>query len=277
MKVLIAEKRGFCFGVQRAIRKATEALGEHGSVYSLGPVIHNPQVVEQLRQQGLIVVDRVEDIPRGSAMLIRSHGLPQETIERARQRDVQIVDATCPLVKRAQHIVAHLHQEGYKVIMIGDPNHPEVKGIVGYAPDVTVVRTGEDLTRLTTNEKFGVVCQTTLSRQHAAQVISRIVRRGFKELRIVDTLCNEANLRQQSALELCKRVDVMFVLGGLQSSNTRELANLCRQQNVRTFHLEDRHGLKHEMVENCTSAGITAGASTPDWIVHDCARILESL
>ncbi len=277
MKVLVAHKRGFCFGVQRAIKKATQALARHGKVYSLGPVIHNPQVVQQLHQQGLIVIQAIEQIPPGSAMLIRSHGLPRQIIQQAQQHKLQIIDATCPLVKRAQQIVAKLHKQGYQVLMIGDPQHPEVKGIIGYAPNVIVVQTTTEMDSLAKDGKFGIVAQTTLSRKHVAEMIGKIIVSGFAELLIVDTLCNEANLRQQSALQLCRQVDVMFVLGGLQSSNTRQLADLCSQQGIGTFHLEDWNSFELSMVDNCKTAGVTAGASTPDSMVQDFATRLEKL
>ena len=280
MKVKVATTRGFCFGVEDAIELAEHALAEHGSerLVALGPVIHNKQVVERLADAGLDQQAELESVPQDKAVLIRSHGAPPETFVRLAERELQVVDATCVLVKRAQNVVRQLHEEGYQVVMIGDKNHPEVIGVIGYAPNVIVVDKGDDLEKaIPYRDRLGIVAQTTHAPEHVAEMIGEIAKRPFRELKIVNTLCLEVTRRQESAVALCSEVDVMFVLGGLHSANTQELARLCNEQGMATYHLETWEDFRPEMVSGKTVAGVTAGASTPEWIIQEFVRNLEVL
>lgn len=278
MQVKLAKKRGFCFGVEDAIELAERTLDEHGpgNVVALGPVIHNRQVVERLEEAGLNQSGELESVGGNTTVLIRSHGAAPETYTDAANRGTPLVDATCVLVKRAQTVVKQLHEEGYQVVMIGDAEHPEVKGVIGYAPNVIVVDRREDLAEmLPRHGKLGIVAQTTHAPEHVAEMIGAIAALTFRELKVVNTLCLEVVRRQRAAVELAHEVDVMFVLGGLQSANTRELARLCEQEGVRTFHLETWEDFKPEMAEGCKAAGVTAGASTPDYIINEFADKLS--
>jgi 4-hydroxy-3-methylbut-2-enyl diphosphate reductase len=277
MLIYLAKKRGFCPGVQLAIEKAESALKTHKVVYSLGQIIHNPKVVSELTSQGLKIVDSADDVPEGEAVLIRSHGVGPDTFASAERRKLTVIDATCVLVKRAQKIVQQLDEQGYQVLVIGDPNHPEVKGIVGYAKHVTVVNDERDIETLTLSGKIGVAAQTTLSRIRLAAMIKKIIERGFSEIRVINTLCEQAVGRQTSAVELAKRVDVMFVLGGMHSANTRELAELAHVCGTRTFHLEDFSQFNPDMIAGVEKVGITAGASTPETIVQEFINALETM
>jgi len=278
MQVKLASKRGFCFGVEDAIELAERTVRESsGQVVALGPVIHNRQVVERLEQAGLNQSADLDTVPVGTTVLIRSHGAGPETFARATEQHVPLVDATCVLVKRAQTVVQQLHEEGYQVVMIGDAEHPEVKGVIGYAPNVIVVDREEDLDDvLPKRGKLGIVAQTTHAPEHVAEMIGAIARRPFRELRIVNTLCLEVIRRQEAAVALSKEVDVMFVLGGLHSANTRELARMCKEEGVPTYHLETWEQFKPEMARGHTVAGITAGASTPDFIINEFAERLRA-
>jgi 4-hydroxy-3-methylbut-2-en-1-yl diphosphate reductase len=276
MKVLVAQKCGFCLGVKNAIRMAHETLKEHKEFYSLGPVIHNEDVVRQLAQDGLHTVATVEQIPSGT-VLIRSHGATIEEIEKIKQKGLEIVDATCVLVKRVQKIAKQLHDDGYQVIIIGDKNHPEVQAVVGHAPNIVVVADESDLDKLPKDKKLGIICQTTQSPGHFGEMVGRIAKRGFSELKVVNTLCKEAISRQESAVELCKQVDIMFVLGGLNSANTRKLAELCKKYNSQTFHLQNWHELDKTILSGKKVAGVTAGASTPDQIIEEFVEKLRAL
>lgn len=280
MKVKLADKRGFCFGVEDAIEIAEQAVREHGpgEVVALGPVIHNPSVVERLEQKGLSQSGDLEGLPAGSNVLIRSHGATPETLARARERNLNLVDATCVLVKKAQDVVKRLHEEGYHVVMIGDRNHPEVQGVIGYAPQVTVIDRREEVAEaLPYKERLGLVAQTTHSPEHVADIVAEIVKRPFKEIKIHNTLCLEVTQRQEAAVTLCSEVDVMFVLGGLHSANTQELARLCRAEGTRTYHLETWADFDPAMVQGARVAGVTAGASTPEWTIQEFVRGLEAL
>ncbi len=275
MKVLVAERCGFCLGVKNAIAVAQAALKTNKHIYSLGPVIHNDQVVEKLAEAGLQTVKNIEDIPSGT-VLIRSHGATLSQLETIKDKGLEIIDATCVLVKRVQKIAAELNHDGYKVVIIGDANHPEVQAVAGYATDVVVVGGPDDLGSLQKNQKLGVICQTTQSPEYFAATVSEMVRRGFSEMKIINTLCGEAIKRQTSAVELCQKVDVMFVLGGLHSANTRKLAELCRKYNPLTYHLEDWKQLDKCTLIGKNTAGVTAGASTPDWVIAEFVEKLES-
>jgi len=279
MQVRMARKRGFCFGVQDAVKRCEQALAAEGRhVAVLGPIIHNRQVVDRLAEAGLQVVDDLDALAPGTTLLIRAHGVPPELLDRARRRGLKILDATCTLVKRAQGIVRQLHEEGYHVVVIGDRNHPEVKGVVGYAPKVTVVDREDELDEaLPPGGRLGIVAQTTHAPEHVARMIGAIAARGFREIKIINTLCLEVIRRQQAALELCQQVDVMFVLGGLHSANTKELARLCRQTGVDTYHLESWEQFRSEMVAGKTVAGVTAGTSTPEWIIETFASNLQAV
>ena len=276
MKVLVAEKCGFCPGVRNAISIAEEILKQRKDVYSLGPIIHNRDVVDRLARAGLKTVDSVDEIPRGT-VLIRSHGAAPAQLALIRQKGLDIVDATCVLVKRVQEIARRLGRDGYKVVVIVYRNHPEVKAVVGCASDVVVVGSLADLRLLPENGRLGLVCQTTQTPEYFARMVAAVASRDFQELRVINTLCREAIRRQESAVGLCRKVDVMFVLGGLESANTRKLAELCRNYNPRTFHLQNWAGFDKLMVADARTAGVTAGASTPSWVIEQFVGQLSML
>ncbi len=278
MKVLVAEKCGFCPGVRNAIHTAEKVLAQAHSpkqVYCLGPIIHNEDVVERLAGAGLQTVDTVDEIDAGT-VLIRSHGVAPRELERLRNKGLQIVDATCVLVRRVQQIAQQLEEEGYEVVIIGEENHPEVQGVMGCAKSVVVVADEGDLHKLPSDGKLGIVCQTTQSPEHFGRMLGAIGQGGFRELKVINTLCKEAVKRQESAISLCQKVDVMFVLGGLHSANTRRLAELCKNHNRETFHLQNWDELDKNILVGRKVAGVTAGASTPNWVIDDFVKHLEA-
>jgi len=278
MKVLVAEKCGFCHGVRNAISVAEKTLAhEKGEspVYSFGPIIHNKDEVERLAKVGLKTVDGVQQIQSGT-VLIRSHGAAPEQIARLEEKGLNIVDATCILVKRVQHIAKELADDGYEVVIIGDEDHPEVQAVMGCATDVVVIGDENDLHKLPQNARLGIVCQTTQNPEHFGKVLGAIGRYGFSELKVMNTLCKEAIRRQESAVQLCMQVDIMFVLGGLESANTRRLAELCKKHNSQTFHLQNWNELDKNILYGKNIAGVTAGASTPDWIIAEFVKNLEA-
>jgi len=281
MKVLVAENCGFCPGVRNAISIAEEVLSKEKCVYSLGPIIHNKNEVERLAKAGLKTVSNVEQIESGvdieklsPVVLVRSHGASPEELAKLKERGLIIVDATCVLVKRVQSIAQELDKQGYKVVIIGDANHPEIQAVMGCAREPIVVAERSDLDKLPENGKLGIVCQTTQSVEHFAEMLDAIATRGFTEMKVINTLCKEAIKRQKSAVELCKQVDIMFVLGSLESANTRKLAELCKKYNNQTFHLQNWSELDKIVLFGKKIAGVTAGASTPEWII---AEFVENL
>jgi 4-hydroxy-3-methylbut-2-enyl diphosphate reductase len=276
MQVLVAEKCGFCLGVKNAIRMAKETLARKQEVYSLGPVIHNEEVVSKLAKDGLKTIQSVGQVNSGT-VLIRSHGAKIEELQEIKAKGLDIADATCVLVKRVQKIASQLHDDGYKVVIIGDEKHPEVQGLMGYAPEIVVVAAESDLGKLPENGKLGIICQTTQSLGHFGEMIGMIAKRGFAEIKVVNTLCREATMRQESAVTLCKQVDIMFVLGGLHSANTRKLAELCKKYNSQTFHLQNWHELDKTILPGKHLAGVTAGASTPDEVIEEFVQNLKAI
>lgn len=275
MKVLVAEKCGFCPGVKNAINLAQKTLKNEREVYSLGPLIHNEDVVKQLAQNGLETVDAVQNIKQGT-VLIRSHGATIQQLDNIKKLGLNIVDATCVLVKRVQKIAAQLHSEGFKVVIIGDENHPEVQAVVGFAKDVVVIADESDLHKLHGYNRLGIICQTTQSPDHFAEMIGQIAKKGFLELKVINTLCRETMERQKAAVKLCKKVDIMFVLGGLHSANTKKLADLCKKHNNQTFHLQNWKELDKKVIYGGKIAGVTAGASTPDEVINEFVENLRA-
>ena len=275
MKVIVAQECGFCHGVRNAISIAEKILAQETQVYSLGPIIHNKDMVERLAKAGLKTVESVEKVQSGT-VLIRSHGAAPKQIARIKEKGLNIVDATCVLVKRVQQIAGELERDGYKVVVIGDENHPEVQAVVGCGRDVVVIANESDLDKLPPNGRLGIICQTTQSPEHFSKMLSAICQKGFSELKVINTLCKEAIKRQESAVQLCGQVDIMFVLGGLESANTHKLAELCKKVNRQTFHLQNWNEFDKSMVSGKNVAGVTAGASTPEWIIAEFVKNLEA-
>lgn len=275
MKVLVAQRCGFCPGVRNAISLAQKTLAKHSPVYSLGPIIHNHEVVGQLEQAGLKIVNDVDKIDSGT-VLIRSHGATLKNLKKIKEKGLNTVDATCVLVKSVQITTKSLHEQGYRVVIIGDENHPEVEAIVGFTDDVVVIADQSDLHKLPKNGKLGIICQTTQSPEHFTRMIGAIAARGFAEMKVINTLCKEAIKRQSSAVQLCQQVDIMFVLGGLHSANTRKLAELCKKYNPQTFHLQNWKELDKNILFGNNTAGVTAGASTPGHIIAEFVDKLKA-
>jgi len=264
MKILMAENAGFCFGVKRAIRIASE-VARHGKVYTFGPLIHNPQVVSRLKAKGVEPIEDIDQVKTGK-LLIRAHGVSLELRRKLVAQELEIVDATCPIVKKSQDYVAHLDKQNFQVVIIGNRNHPEVQGLLGYARNAVVVNSPSEAGALTHFQRMGVVAQTTLNFQKFQEIVW-VLRRKADHLKIFNTLCNSTAKMQNSTLKLAKKVDIMLVIGGYNSANTKHLAEICRQAGVTTHHIEQAKELCPEWFSGKHLVGITAGASTPGWII----------
>lgn len=267
LKVKVAEFAGYCYGVERAINNVEEALKSGKNVYSLGPVIHNPQVVEGFKKRGLEVAENPEDIPAGATVVIRSHGVPPGILNELKMKNVKVIDATCPFVRRAQLVARKLKNQGYQVVVIGETDHPEVIGILGYAGEnAMVLRTEDEAESLSHVKKRGVVFQTTQSDRVIDSVVPGVVRNS-DEVKIFNTVCEATSKRQRSARKLALESDVVLVIGGRISGNTRRLYDICRSINSRTYHIETSDEIKNSWLDNANTVGITAGASTPQEII----------
>ncbi|WP_129126733.1 4-hydroxy-3-methylbut-2-enyl diphosphate reductase [Geomonas oryzae] len=274
MEVILAKHAGFCFGVKRATHLAFDAADRGGDTYTLGPIIHSPQVVQRLEEMGVKSVESVEEVENGGTIIIRSHGVASSELEAAVQAELEVVDATCPFVKKAQEHVATLSKEGYDVIVVGDAVHPEVQGIVSYATGrVYVVSSGKEVDRLPRMAKMGVVAQTTQSFEHLNDVVAACLERGG-ETRVYNTICDATAVRQYETKKLAGEVDCMVVIGGFNSANTKRLAQICRELLPRTHHIETAGQIDPAWFEGVSRVGVTAGASTPKWLIDEViARI----
>lgn len=274
MKVVRAEQAGACYGVQRALDLALEAVEGGGSACTLGPLIHNPRVVARLEDHGVRAVGALDAALPGETVIIRSHGVTPQVKRSVADRGLPMVDATCPHVARAQKAAANLAGQGMHVIVVGEEGHPEVEGLVACAkeacaaagadPDsrVTVAATPADLPQIL-HEPVGVVVQTTQTRAALDAVLQALHERGIQPT-VKDTICFATRQRQEAAARLADEVDAFVVIGGRNSSNTTRLADICRARCPRTHHVESPDELDPAWFENCQVIGVTAGASTPE-------------
>lgn len=274
MKVELASDCGFCFGVKRAIDIAQATVQKDQQVYSLGPLIHNPQVIARLKEAGIKIAQEVDDIP-GGTVIIRSHGVHPKKLKEIERRGLKVVDATCPFVRRAQEKARMLDQEGYAVVVVGEPEHPEVRAIMGHANNAMLTNMNSK-EPLDLRGRIGIIAQTTQSPEDFRAVISRILEQEqFDEIRVFNTICQATVGRQRAALEVAGRVQLMLVLGGFDSANTRRLAKLCEGV-VATYHIESAERIKGCWLKGITQVGVTAGASTPPWIIEEVVNKLRN-
>ena len=276
--VKIAKTAGFCWGVRRTVDKFMEVAEQRrgGPVVTLGPIIHNPQAVARFREKGVGTVNAVSEVGDGTTVVVRTHGAVREEMERAESRGLEVVDGTCPYVKYPQAMARRFSREGYHVVIVGDANHAEVKGVVSYAQGpVTVVKPGGPVPEFKA-KKVAVIAQTTCIGADFSRVVGALAA-SHKEVRAVNTICNDTEERQADARALAREVDAIVVVGGKNSANTRHLAEICRELQPRTWHVETEVELHAEWFQGCRTVGISAGASTPDWVVDGVAAWLRGL
>ncbi len=276
MRVEVARHAGVCYGVERALKLAEESAERGSPVRTLGPLIHNPQAVAELRERGVEVAGSLDEVESGT-LVIRSHGVDPATIEAAKTKGLEVIDATCPFVSAAHRCAAELAAEEYSVVIVGEPDHPEVEGIVAYAgSSALVVEEVADLPENLPSRKVGVVVQTTQSMTRLTEVVSALMPR-VSEIRVCNTICGATAKRQEDAADLASRMDVMLVVGGHNSGNTTRLAEICRAANPRTHHVETADELRAEWFGGASVVGVTAGASTPDAQVQGVIRAVEAM
>ena len=278
MDVKIAKTAGFCWGVRRTVDKVMEVADRRRGdpVVTLGPIIHNPQAVARFREKGVGTVNAISDVADGTTVVVRTHGAVREELERADGRGLEVVDGTCPYVKYPQAVAQRLSREGYHVVIVGDANHAEIKGVLSYAEGpCTVVKPGGVIPAFEA-KKVAVIAQTTCIGADFERVVGALAAR-HKEVRAVNTICNDTEERQADARALAREVDAIVVVGGKNSANTRHLAEICREIQPRTWHVETEAELLPEWFRGCRTVGISAGASTPDWVVEGVAAWLREL
>jgi 4-hydroxy-3-methylbut-2-enyl diphosphate reductase len=270
-----AKTQGFCFGVAITVKKAEEAVAAPGSsVVTLGHVVHNPQMVASLEEKGL--AHSVEEVPDGGTLFIRAHGLPTSVYDRAKEKNLTVIDATCPMVTKIHVQAERLRNDGYKIVVVGDANHPEVKGTLSHVPGAFCIETVEDVAKLPRYSKVGVVVQSTWSGPGFTDIVKALSAK-YHEVRAVNTICTDTTNRQAEAADLAKEVEVMVVVGGKTSANTKHLAELSAMNGARAYHIEGADELEASWFDGVHVAGLMSGASTPGWLVDDVADRMDAL
>lgn len=282
MEVFLAENAGFCFGVKRAVKMAFEAAEKYdeGTVHSLGPLIHNPQVVERLAGKGVEKVEALSQIQNG-VVILRSHGVSSpQVVEEAEGKGLRVIDATCPFVTNAQRYAKQLVDEGYLVVMVGDRNHPESQSVVGHAGgEILVTEKFEEIKQALnrfTKKRLGIISQTTQTYGKFSEIVVKCLQ-VCEEVKVFNTICYATEDRQTEAESMAEKVEAMVVVGGKNSANTTHLADICREKGVRVHHIETEQEIQDGWFSGIRKVGVTAGASTPDWIIKEVVDRLEKI
>ena len=274
MEVTVAKTAGFCFGVKRAVEKVYEQIGKtEKPIYTYGPIIHNEQVVGDLQEKGVEVIDTLEALKtiRDAVVVIRSHGVGKDVYDILKENGVEIVDATCPYVKKIHRIVEKQTAEGRRVLIVGSEDHPEVQGIKGWGDERTkVIENMDDFRRLELpeDEKLCIVSQTTFNYKKFQDLVEKISKTRY-DITVLNTICNATQERQVEAMRIASQVDVMLVIGGKHSSNTQKLYDICRKECKNTYYIQTLGDFNPECISSVRSVGITAGASTPNNIIEE--------
>lgn len=267
-KITLAKNSGFCFGVKRAIGLVTQAREKNNdkNIYVLGPLIHNPQEIKRLEKKRIKTINKLNKNLKG-ILLIRAHGVPNSLIKTAKSYGLDVLDATCPFVKKVHIISQKLEKQGYQIIIFGDAYHPEVVGIAGNLKDPIVIGELELIKHIPFMEKIAFVSQTTQDKKKFKKAAD-LLKDKCKELVVKDTICSATEQRQLSSKELAEKSDIMIIIGGKNSGNTKRMHQICKSIQKNTYHIETYKELKKEWFKDKEKIGITAGASTPDWIIN---------
>lgn len=263
MDILKTEHIGFCFGVQRAINMVYKELTRGTKrIYTIGPIIHNPQMVKILKEKGVIPVEDVSEIEEGT-VIFRTHGIKKEEEAYIKQRGLRIIDTTCPFVKRVRKYAMYLKKNTYTVVIVGDSNHPEVKSVLSYLGNDGIVLQKPAPVNA---KKIGIVSQTTQDKDTFVRIIEGLLV-GAEEMRIYNTICENTEIRQREAKSLARQVDIMLIIGGTNSANTKKLYNIVKHVQPLAYHIETEDEIKPQWFSDVHKVGITGGASTPDFII----------
>ncbi len=276
MKIIIARDAGYCFGVRDAVNIAYDTAKKHGSVYMLGDIVHNEKVVADLSQAGTTVVDSLEDIPSDSPVLFRAHGTATPIWENAKSRNMNIIDATCPLVHEIHKEVKHLAQEGRQIIVIGDHGHDEVIGITSQIDNAIVISSPEEAKTLRKMKQVGVVSQSTQTIENVQEIVNILMTKVF-DLHFVNTICFPTKRNQEQIKILAEKCEVMLIIGSFTSANSKRLTQLSKNINPRSYQVTTVDDLSPGWFKGVQTVGISAGASTPDYIIDEVKEKLSKL
>ncbi len=276
MKILLAKNAGYCFGVRDAVDMAYDTAKEHGDVYMLGHIVHNENVVNDLDKAGAKVVDSLDKVPEGRPVLLRAHGTHVDTWKEAKQKNMNIVDATCPLVRDIHDEIKQLEADGRKIIIIGDHGHDEVVGIASQVKNPMIVATPEEAIKLRKTKRAGVVSQSTQTIENVQEIVN-ILMHKVVDLRFINTICFPTKRNQEQIKELSEKCDVMFVIGSFTSANSKRLTDLSKERNKRSYQVTCALDINEKWLEDCNVVGISAGASTPDNIIEEVLERIKEI
>ena len=276
MKILLAKNAGYCFGVRDAVNMAYDTAEEYGDVYMLGHIVHNENVVDELDKVGAKVVDSLDDVPNGRPVLLRAHGTHVDTWEEAKKKNMNIVDATCPLVRDIHDEIKELESDGRKIIIIGDHGHDEVVGIASQVKDPVVVATTEEAKNLRKTKRAGIVSQSTQTIENVQEIVN-ILMSKVVDLRFINTICFPTKRNQEQIKELSEKCDVMIVIGSFTSANSKRLTDLSNQRNKRSYQVTCAVEIDEKWLEDCDTVGISAGASTPDNTIKEVIERVKDI
>jgi 4-hydroxy-3-methylbut-2-enyl diphosphate reductase len=278
MQVLLADEYGFCFGVERAVEMVEEAVSAGDTVRSLGPLIHNDQEMQRLAQQGVATISEPVQIKRGETAVIRAHGVTPQVQKELEDRASKVVDATCPFVTRVQKLAARAADEDRHVIVVGSPDHPEMIGVKGYAPEhAFIIRDASEVGGLPRLRRPLVVSQTTIKAQTFFDTAEAIKAKTDDEIQVVNTICSATRDRQDAARALAGEVDAFYIIGGNHSSNSIKLHSVCKEQCEKSFLIETADEIDPADLMGAKRVGVTAGASTPKWLIDQVVKRLEQI
>ena len=277
-RIVLAEVAGFCFGVRRALKMAEDARDTNsGKLTLLGPLVHNSQVTERLKETGVGTAQGIEDVHEGT-VVVSAHGTAPIVLRQARERGLHVLDTTCPFVTKVHRSAKMLVQQGYQVLLVGDPGHTEVKGVIAAIQEIggsiVLVSSPDQIATITLAKKVGIVSQTTQRGENFARIVAEVCK-IVSDVRALNTVCNATEELQEAAVRLARQTDVVLVIGGRQSANTRRLRDLCEEQGVAAYHIETSADIDPAWLDGKSVVGLTAGASTPDWMIEDVARTVN--
>lgn len=277
MKIILAKSAGYCFGVRDAVNAAYDVSKEHGEVYMLGDIVHNENVVEDLEKKGVKVVENLEEIPEDKPVLFRAHGTSKDVWKKAEDKKMNIIDATCPLVHDIHREVKELHSEGRKIIIIGDHGHDEVIGIASQVEGAIIIASIEEAQKLRKTKKAGIVSQSTQAIENVQDIIN-ILMTKVVDLRFINTICFPTKRNHQQIKELSVITDMMLIIGSFTSANSKRLTELSLERNKNTYQVTNAAEIDSSWFKNnINSVGISAGASTPDWIIDSVIKKVKEL
>ena len=274
MKIVLAESYGFCFGVKRAIKIAEE--NRNSATY--GPLIHNANEIDRLKNDfNVALSENLDSFQAGDTAVIRTHGIPKQELSTLNERNVNVIDATCPYVTKPQQIVEEMSAQGYDIVIFGDEAHPEIKGVKSYAVgQVFVVNSPSEIEGLRLRERVATVAQTTRKIEEYQQIVGKLMG-AHKEVRVFNTICNATFDNQDAVRDLAQKADVMIIIGGKNSSNTKQLHTIAKEYCQDSYHIESKNDLQSQWFEGKQLCGISAGASTPDWIIDDVITAIQRI